>query len=286
MKKFLIICLLFFFVSFYGTYLNFQQEGHFSNTNDYLFHYSMAKGECLEGVANYTLETCKNYPPLLSWISKPFSSNEITYQLFVLFILIILIPGIIFYSTKSVWSLLIYYSSSIVFNTIYASIFAQMMVFLIVALLLLKERFNPLIDLSLLLISPFVHNEAIYAVIPIILYKILKPKLEYFVFPAFVIFKEQTLTWSSLFKLGPIINWFYSLQLDNPKKILIFYFIVTGIIFDYRTILFIPLLWAYWLPEKIERYSNNKVYIICNLICYFAVIIIQFFLWFWEIWSL
>lgn len=285
MKKILLVTLSLALLIFALMFVNHQNNGNFANSNDYFFHFERAKGKCFLGNGLYTEEKCKNYPPFLGIISSPFSQNQVIYNIFLLGILLIIIPLIICFKTKSMWSILIYFSSSYVYNTLYASIFSQMIIVLLVVLLLYNEKFKPIVDIPILIIANFTHNEGIYAIIPIIIYKIFKDKIFFpkaFLFTTLI---EKKLDFSSMFKLGPIINWFYTFKLSIAKILLIFFFIICGFIFDFRTILFVPVLWAYWLPEKILE-NKNKMYKIILGVSYVCWIFFEIFIWFRDIYAL
>jgi len=224
MKKELAICLFFFLIFFNFGYNNFLETGHFSETNDYFFHFYKSNGDCF--TKHYTQEACDRYPKGFEFLTSNFTNNEITFNLFALAIICFIIPLAIFTKTKSIWSIIIYFSSSFVFNVFYASIFAQAMLSLIFCLILRSEKIN-MKDPILLIASTFFHSKAIYVLIPVLLYK-LSNKINFLKqknFP-YVYLDFSTMNVSNTIKLGAIINWFYSLKLDDNKKLLILFFII------------------------------------------------------------
>lgn len=281
MRNFFVITACLFAVFFVILISLVGPSNHFFNTNDYFFHLYKAQGSCF--VEKYSLSECEGYAPGFSFLSSFFAGSESLFIIFVLIILIFIIPGVIYHKTRSTWSLLIYFSSSFVFNILYASIFAQMLLTVIVVLMLYSEKINVYVDTILLAIGYFTHSHWVFVLIPIMGYKFLNhfSNIQKFKdFFGFVVLKEKTLDFSTIFKLGPIINWFYSFQLDGRKLLLIAYFTVTSIIGDFRAILFVPILWAFWLPQIIEKKPGVHKLLILNYLAWF---IFECIAWFGDI---
>lgn len=267
MRKFLTISIAFFLLFFGAVFYAHEHWGTFSGwiqESDYYFHFTKAKGEC---PANYyTQDFCVNYPPLYSILSSFFVWNEWAFNLLPMFILIFVIPSIIYHRTRSEWSLLIYFSSSIVFNIIFASVFAQMLSMVFFTIVLSFKKFDLLRDGILSLLAVLSHREAIFVMGALILFKVFREKIDEIKFSrampllglSFSGKPDDHVGALYLFLFAPAINWIYSLKLSFSKILFIAFFFVGGIVVNYRVLLFIPILWAFWLPEIIQRFHPKE----------------------------
>lgn len=282
MQKAVLITLAFFlFFSLAFLFIN-SETGKFFNSNDYFFHFYKAQGKCFE--EHYSEETCESYAPLFSFLSAPFAFNEFLFILFPLAIVTLFIPWIIFKKTKSYWSLAIYFSSSFVLNIMFASIFAQALLSLFFVMLLYTDKPGPW-DVGIILFASAAHSKALWVLLPVLLLKFFplffNKDFDIKKYFSFAVLAEQKLSFSSFFKLGPLINWFYSLQFNPIRQLLIIYFLFSGIVIDFRAMLFIPLLWALWLPEILTKKEKNvKNLVLLNYLFYIGF---QIVVWFQDI---
>lgn len=283
MNKFFIFSLFFFilfFGVFYYTYLNWGEFSGWVNDSDYYFHWSKSNGQCPDRF--YTKEACETYSPIYHILGSFFTFDEWAFNLLPMIILIFLIPYLIYRKTKSNWSILIYFSSVLIFNIMYASLFAQMMFMIFFTLILYFEKFHLIRDVGLSILGIFSHREAIFVVIPLLLLKIFGKHLDVFLDgPFFALFglpftghPDDQAGPVYFFSFSPLINWFFTLRLSVSKILFISFFFMGAVFLNYRTLLFIPILWAFWLPEIIEktdeRYKKFLIWI------YLVWIILQF----------
>lgn len=260
--------------------ITFEHWGEFSGwhtAGDYTFHWSRANDICPFPL--YPIETCQNYRPLYQALTRVFAGQEFLFNIFPILILVFFIPFLIYSKTKSCWSLLAYYSSAFIFHTLFSSIFAQMLLTIFFVLMLYFDKFNPVRDLTFFLFGTLSHSKAFYVLTPIILYKIFSKELDnhnsnkfkQFFFPTFSL---ANIPPDYLLFLANPISWFFSLKLSFSKNLLIFVFILGAFLQDYRSLLFLPILWSFWLPEILEKESTNKKYLWS--IVYVFWIILQF----------
>lgn len=276
-KAFLFIIAVFFlFLS--GMLLIQATTGKLFNTMDYYFHFYKSKGLCY--TENYSLDACSSYPPLLSFISSPFSGSPLLFLIFNMAIFLIFIPSIIYFKTKNLWSLLIYYSSAFVFNVLYAGIFAQALLTLLIVLILREDKIV-LADLIYLTIGEITHSKAFLVLMPLLFYKYFRNKFKDNNFFPFVFLKESYFDLHFAIKLMPIINYFYIIYMPISQSILILYYLVASAVIDYRASLFIPVLLAYFIPPLLRNKDRNfKGFLI---IIYIAFFIMSFILCFRDI---
>ena len=265
MKYFLLLSISFFLV-FTGLFaITLQSWGEYSGwvkDSDYYFHWSRANGECPTRFYDY--EKCVSYSPMYSMITKYFSGNEIVFNFFPMILTIFLIPIILFYTTRSIFSTLIYFSSVFVFNIFYASIFAHALLSLLFVLILVSKKHLTFWNGGLYALSLFSHSQAVYVMLPLFLYKAWQDYgkvILYAMSPSLILLKNKAdeMTFNHLFFLGFPSNWFYTFKLEQSKVLLIFYFIIGAIAINYRSLLFIPLLWSVWLPSFYEKSPYKKI---------------------------
>lgn len=267
MKKFLIVSVGFFLIFFSVFLITYYNWGSFSGwvvDSDYYHHWSLANGHCPERF--YVLETCLKYPPLYSKITAFISWNEWLFNIFPMIISIFIIPWIIYKRTNSSWSLLIYYSSSVVFNIFFASIFPQMLFLLFFTIILYFKKFNLFRDGAIGLLSVFAHHQAIYVVIFLLVFKIFSERIDQIKIPFLVPFlsfpfsgkPDDQAGWDYFLIFSPLINWYYTFKLSKSKILAILFFFFGAYFLNYRVLLFIPVLWAFWLPELINKFNTRE----------------------------
>jgi len=275
MHKFYKFSLIIFLIIIFGLLILNETTGHFFNTNDYYFHLYRTQGACF---SYYPEINCDSYAPLFAIISIPFQTEQL-FILFVLFILVFLIPFLIYEKTYSIFSLLIYYTSSFVFNVLFASIFAQMLVTVFLILIIRNREFSKM-DLIYYCLGCLSHNVGFLLLTPIILLKFVKLK-EIPFFP-FALVYQRALSVSTIFKLQPFVLWFYALFLDI-KEVLILFGLFVGGFLNERVILFIPVLLALWLPIILELRPKKVKYLL--YLNFALMFIFQAVIWFLDVYQ-
>lgn len=283
MKKFILLTITFFLV-FMGIFtITFEHWGEYSGwvkDSDYYFHWSKANGECPTRFYDY--EKCVSYSPLYSMITKYFSFSEYAFNVFPMILTIFLIPLVLYRRTKSIFSPLIYFSSAFIFTVFYASIFAHALLSLIFVLILTSKKHLTFWNGALYALSLFTHSQAVYVMLPLFLYKIWQDdgKIISSAFVPTIFFQAKNrmdeLTFNHLFFVGFPINWFYSFFLEKSKILLITFFLIGAVAINYRSILFIPLLWSVWLPRYYKK-SEHRNLLILGMILFIIVQFIGFY---------
>lgn len=144
-NKVIFICIIMFFVVF--SLVNESLAG------DYYFHLEMSRGGCI--VAD---EFCATYPPLTSFLFNFFSFNERVFVAISVMLAVILIPLLLFFYTKNVFSVLLYFGTSIWADIAVTGTIAQGLTIVLFLLFLLQKDLK--IRLMLLLLSVLTHNLA------------------------------------------------------------------------------------------------------------------------------
>lgn len=264
------LCLIFFIVFLLFFSGIFVLTGKFFNSNDYYFHFYRSQNKCF--LEHYSLNECKNYAPGYALISSLFSFNEGTFLLFNLFLICFLIPFIIYHYNKSILGLLIYFCSGFIFNVFYAGIFAQLLLSIFFLISISIKEFN-LFDLLFLILSPFIHSTAPFFVLLMVVFKFFE-NFKFERLNSFVFLLPSKLSFSVLFKLMPFPLWLYLNNLSFGKIFLILVFLFMALT-DARSVLFIPLCLALWLPSQlIKKPLKIKQLIVLNLIFFFILSLI------------
>lgn len=268
MRRFLAISIPLFLVVLATIVIIHQFTGYYFVSNDHFFHFYRSQGDCF--TEHYKVEECGGYPPLLAWLT-PFPMDELGFIIFILFLLIILIPQIIYVQTGSLWSLAIYYPSLFIFNVIYAGIYAQGLLALWFTLMLSTRLGKH--DLLLLFLGFLTHSYWAYVLIPTLVFKAIKD-IEAEPVWGYVFLKDTPMDFSTFFKLIPISFWLYALSFPLAVNLLMGYFLYASFT-DFRASLFIPLIFSLYFPEAV-RNRNWKAKVLIALTS-----ILFFFMQFW-----
>ena len=276
MKQFFIISLFFCIFLFTGFLALNEKTGSFfpALSSDFNFHFYKSTGLCF---SQYPLESCLVYPGFYHLIASIFTQSESIFILFNIFLVGFLIPFAIYLKTKSLWSLLIYYSSSFAFNVMFSGIFAQAMLTFFVVLLLINDIFA--LDILFFAMGYFSHQKAIYVLFPVLLFKYIPillfryiklkfPKAKFFFIPTFSLKIALEGLTKFVFFLVPV-HLYYMFKLSFSKQILLMYFLIFASILNPRIYLFIPVLLSLWLPKMLNKKNGNiKTLLIFNYLLY------------------
>lgn len=157
MKKDFLLIFVLSLVSLIICFNFFTEFGRFSNSNDYLFHFSQARGECF--FPEHYAYSCVNYPPLYHFLVSPFAGSELTFFLFNFCFIFVLIPLTLKLVVKNSWIVAFYFAVSTPFNVLYAGVFPQMVVLELFLIYLLVRGFNQKAwGFLLVLLSFFAHQ--------------------------------------------------------------------------------------------------------------------------------
>lgn len=126
-----IICLFFFSYLLFGFWL-LEKTGKINNSQDFIFHFQKAKGLPVG-----------DYKPLYHFLFYFFSENEFLFYSANLFLVMVLIPFLLFFLCRSFWVVLIYFCGvSFPHFTLFSATYpAALMVFLFLIYLDLRKRF-------------------------------------------------------------------------------------------------------------------------------------------------
>lgn len=157
MRKDLILLLAVSFIILSICFNFFFQFGHFSNSNDYLFHFHRAKGECF--LPEHYGFSCNTYPILFNLIASNFALNEIKFFLFAFALIFVLTPFLLWLNARNQWVIPFYLAISTPFNFLYAGVFPQALILVFLLGYLYLRQFNaPFLGFLLVLASFFTHQ--------------------------------------------------------------------------------------------------------------------------------
>lgn len=272
-KAFFIGLIIFLFV--FLVLFNYSlRSGHFGFSNDYFFHFNKFLGGCYDDV--YTKKECVNYPDFYHFVfSLILPHDEFSFVLGNLWLIFLLIPMLMGYYSKSIFSPLIYFSSMTPFYFAFASTFAQAFMVLEFVAFFVFTSFEARLVIAALAL--FTHRASFYIFVPLWLYIWFRnkpfPELKH------ILFFYDFYTWDKVFWnfliLTPFINFIFLFRLAMPQILVVFaYFAGAFFVAEFRATLYIPILLALWLPSVIQGYS--KEFQKCLIGVYLLSICLQF----------
>jgi len=134
-------------------------SGFFPSGGDYDRHFYKAKNGC-EGseTVGWGEEACETYSPLFHVIAQPFTYHQNAFFYFVLLILGLITPLILFWFTKEWLSVVLYFTTTVYFYFSIDGFFPQALAGIILLLIFLVRDWR--IQVALVLLSIFAHGHA------------------------------------------------------------------------------------------------------------------------------
>jgi len=151
--KAIAICCLFMFV------FSYFFSGLFQSGGDYNQHFYKAKNGC-EGseTIGWSEDACEIYAPLFHTIAQPFTYHENAFFYFVLLLLGLVTPLIVFWFTKEWISVILYFTTTVYFYFNIDGFFPQALAGIILLLIFLVRDWR--IQVALVGLSIFAHGHA------------------------------------------------------------------------------------------------------------------------------
>lgn len=179
-KVSVLILIFFLFYGFFGV-SNYVNYGKINNSQDFFFHFNSIKER-----------NTGNYPFFYHFVSVPFAFNEISFYLYNLILIIIIIPILLFYLTKNFFSVCAYFAlTNLPHLMIFGATYPQALIIIFFLLYLIDKN----LFLPLLFFATFTHKSGLMFFLAIAL-------IEFFV----LIYKNFKLKFNSVFLSGFLIG--------------------------------------------------------------------------------
>lgn len=147
----------------------------FAGGGDYEFHYEKSLNGCSQED-----EACQKYAPLFHWIAGPFTFHEKAFYYFVLFLLAIVIPFLLFLIARHWLVVWLYFSTTSFYWFFIDGLFAQAVALILFLLVFVVKDWR--LRGAILVLSIFSHGHGFFlvliALIAIYLWQIIEPFLE------------------------------------------------------------------------------------------------------------
>jgi len=164
------IILIFFLFYFFFGFFNFWNYGTVNNTQDFVFHWGQIKryGPGDSYWEQFDRETPDlDYPPVYHFLFSLFSFNKFSFYLANLFLIIVLIPILLFKVFRKWWAILIYFCGvSLPHQILYGATYPQALM-LLYFLLYIVNRKNWELLLLLTILAYFTHSTGLLLFISI-----------------------------------------------------------------------------------------------------------------------
>lgn len=227
-------------------------------TNDNEFHYEKILGNCAEG---YSLKDCLNYPSEYHIFARPFVHDIPSYIIFNLFVFAFIVPLLLYLLSKNIYASIIFVVCGLLQNILFLGIIPQAFIFLF-TIIFYYCRKKKIILIGLIPFFYFSHKYGILLYFVLLMINILTEKKLFFaIFNLGNIRPPHEYFMSYFTQVLPLPFAIIGLiefikQKAYFELIAIISFIMVGIFFDGRIILFTVLFLIIGFSEWLNRQST------------------------------
>ena len=151
LKKALFVCCLFILVFSYFFSGIFPSGGYYDR------HFFKAKNGCIGSeIVYWDKEPCESYAPLFHWLARPFTFHENAFFYFVIILIGLITPLLLFALTKNWLSVILYFTTTTYFYFMIDGFFSQAIAGILLLTIFLTKDWR--IQTIILLLSIFSHG--------------------------------------------------------------------------------------------------------------------------------